>query len=186
MLHCTVKLWLVTNDNFQSDKVDMFWNKRGTGVLLMTSTEVDKSGSSYYGKQALHFISTKGETAMVLLSKSVWIYSELVFVNALSGSKDSCLFADNMICCYYFMYSYIDSKVWYLQNVFVQAEKALSTVWNGVRRALSSALFMASCLQKLLFLILNVSLCLSLALGHGIAATTILREIISFSCYLLV
>jgi translation initiation factor 2A len=35
----------------------------------MTSTEVDKSGSSYYGKQALHFISTKGETAMVLLSK---------------------------------------------------------------------------------------------------------------------
>ena len=58
-----------TNCNFQADKVDMFWNKRGTGVLLMTSTEVDKSGSSYYGKQALHFISTKGETAMVLLSK---------------------------------------------------------------------------------------------------------------------
>lgn len=66
---CSIKLLHFTNCNFQADKVDMFWNKRGTGVLLMTSTEVDKSGSSYYGKQALHFISTKGETAMVLLSK---------------------------------------------------------------------------------------------------------------------
>ncbi|PSN36308.1 Eukaryotic translation initiation factor 2A [Blattella germanica] len=59
----------------KADKVDMFWNKRGTGVLLMTSLEVDKTGSSYYGKQALHFISTKGETAMVLLSKEGPIYS---------------------------------------------------------------------------------------------------------------
>lgn len=47
----------------------MFWNKKCTGVLLMTSTEVDKTGSSYYGKQTLHFISTKGETSMVLLGK---------------------------------------------------------------------------------------------------------------------
>jgi translation initiation factor 2A len=66
---------LANKSFFQADKVDMFWNKRGTGVLLMTSTEVDKSGSSYYGKQALHFISTKGETAMVLLSKEGPIYS---------------------------------------------------------------------------------------------------------------
>ncbi|KAJ4428106.1 hypothetical protein ANN_24120 [Periplaneta americana] len=66
---------LANKSFFQADKVDMFWNKRGSGVLLMTSTEVDKSGSSYYGKQALHFISTKGETAMVLLSKEGPIYS---------------------------------------------------------------------------------------------------------------
>lgn len=37
----------------------------------MTSTEVDKTGSSYYGKQTLHFIPTKGEPAMVLLGKNV-------------------------------------------------------------------------------------------------------------------
>ncbi|KAG8229144.1 hypothetical protein J437_LFUL009213 [Ladona fulva] len=54
---------------FQADKVDMFWNNKGTNVLLMTSMEVDKTGASYYGKQALHSLSTKGETAMVMLSK---------------------------------------------------------------------------------------------------------------------
>lgn len=35
----------------------------------MTGTEVDKTGASYYGKQTLHYLSTKGETAMVMLSK---------------------------------------------------------------------------------------------------------------------
>lgn len=53
----------------QADKVDILWKRKGTGVLLLTSIEVDKSGSSYYGKQSLHFMSCKGETAMVLLSK---------------------------------------------------------------------------------------------------------------------
>lgn len=47
----------------------MFWNNKGTAVLLMNSTELDKSGSSYYGKQTLHFISTKRDTAMVLLGE---------------------------------------------------------------------------------------------------------------------
>ncbi|CAH1403403.1 unnamed protein product [Nezara viridula] len=54
---------------FQADKVDMYWNKKGTGVLLMTSVEVDKSGSSYYGKQTLHFITPKGENSIVQLGK---------------------------------------------------------------------------------------------------------------------
>lgn len=35
----------------------------------MTTLEVDKTGSSYYGKQTLHFLSTKGETSIVQLSK---------------------------------------------------------------------------------------------------------------------
>ncbi|XP_075236018.1 eukaryotic translation initiation factor 2A isoform X1 [Lycorma delicatula] len=60
---------------FQADKVDILWKRKGTGVLLLTSVEVDKSGSSYYGKQSLHFMSCKGETAMVLLSKEGPIYS---------------------------------------------------------------------------------------------------------------
>lgn len=47
----------------------VYWNPIGTSALLMTSTEVDKTGASYYGKQTLHYLSTKGETAMVMLSK---------------------------------------------------------------------------------------------------------------------
>lgn len=53
----------------KSDKVEMWWNRKGTGALVMASMEVDKTGSSYYGKQSLHFVSVKGDTAMVLLSE---------------------------------------------------------------------------------------------------------------------
>lgn len=52
---------------FQGDRVDMKWNKPGNSVLLMTSTDVDTSGASYYGKQALHFLDIKGTSAMVQL-----------------------------------------------------------------------------------------------------------------------
>ena len=54
---------------FQADKVDMMWNKTGRGLLLMTSTEIDSTGASYYGKQALHFMNTKGDSFSVQLSK---------------------------------------------------------------------------------------------------------------------
>ncbi|KAL7734301.1 hypothetical protein ACLKA6_010640 [Drosophila palustris] len=54
---------------FQADRVEMLWNKRGSGLLLLTSTEVDKSGASYYGNQAVHFMATKGDTCSVPLSK---------------------------------------------------------------------------------------------------------------------
>uniref|UniRef100_A0A034WDL0 Eukaryotic translation initiation factor 2A n=1 Tax=Bactrocera dorsalis TaxID=27457 RepID=A0A034WDL0_BACDO len=54
---------------FQADRVDLLWNKRGSGILLLTSTEVDKSGASYYGNQALHFMATKGDSCSVPLSK---------------------------------------------------------------------------------------------------------------------
>lgn len=52
---------------FQADNVEMKWNKRGTGLLLLTSTEVDATGASYYGKMALHFLSTKGDSFAVQL-----------------------------------------------------------------------------------------------------------------------
>lgn len=54
---------------FQSDKVEMLWNKRGTDILLLTSTDIDQTGASYYGKQALHFMSTKGDSYSVTLGK---------------------------------------------------------------------------------------------------------------------
>ncbi|OAD59323.1 Eukaryotic translation initiation factor 2A [Eufriesea mexicana] len=59
---------LANKSFFQADRVNIYWNNLGTNILLMTSTEVDKTGASYYGKQMLHYLSTKGETAMVALS----------------------------------------------------------------------------------------------------------------------
>jgi len=66
---------LASKSFFQADSVDMTWNKPGTAVLLMTQSEVDKTGGSYYGKQQLHYMSTKGDTAMVGLAKEGPIYS---------------------------------------------------------------------------------------------------------------
>lgn len=60
---------LANKSFFQADKVNVYWNERGTSALLMTSTEVDKTGTSYYGKQTLHYLSARGETSMVMLSK---------------------------------------------------------------------------------------------------------------------
>jgi len=59
---------------FQADDVDMHWNSKGNAALLMTTTDVDKSNNSYYGKQSLHFFSAQ-ETAMVLLGKSPSLFS---------------------------------------------------------------------------------------------------------------
>lgn len=60
---------------FQADSVDIMWNSPGTGVLLLVQSEVDKTGASYYGKQQLYFMTVKGETSMVSLSKDGPIYS---------------------------------------------------------------------------------------------------------------
>lgn len=54
---------------YQADRVELMWNKRGSGLLLLTSTDVDSTGASYYGKQALHFMSSKGDSFPVSLNK---------------------------------------------------------------------------------------------------------------------
>lgn len=41
----------------------------GSAVLVLTTTEVDKTGASYYGEQGLHYLSAKGEGNSVILSK---------------------------------------------------------------------------------------------------------------------
>jgi len=66
---------LANKSFFQADKVDIMWNSVGTAALLLTQAEVDKTGSSYYGKQQLHWMSTRGDTAMVGLAKEGPIYS---------------------------------------------------------------------------------------------------------------
>ncbi|XP_075747254.1 eukaryotic translation initiation factor 2A [Rhipicephalus microplus] len=66
----------IANKSFyKADKVDFRWNKKGTGLLLLTSTDVDKTGASYYGDQGLHFLRTNGDTAMVKRGKDGPVYS---------------------------------------------------------------------------------------------------------------
>jgi len=60
---------IVSKSFSQADKVEMIWNKKGNGCLILTSTDVDSTGASYYGKQALHFLSTNGDSYSVALSK---------------------------------------------------------------------------------------------------------------------
>lgn len=40
-----------------------------TAVLVTASTDVDKTGASYYGEQTLHYIAVNGESAVVQLRK---------------------------------------------------------------------------------------------------------------------
>lgn len=41
---------------------------------MTASTEVDKTGASYYGEQTLHYLAVNGETAVVQLGKN-WVRS---------------------------------------------------------------------------------------------------------------
>ncbi|KAI9189468.1 hypothetical protein H9P43_000901 [Blastocladiella emersonii ATCC 22665] len=45
---------------FKADKIKFIWNKIGTGVLVLTSTDVDSTGQSYYGENNLYYMSTTG------------------------------------------------------------------------------------------------------------------------------
>jgi len=60
---------------FQADRMETEWSHDGKMALLLTQSEVDKTGASYYGKQQLHFIAANGDTAMVQLAKDGPIYS---------------------------------------------------------------------------------------------------------------
>ncbi|KAF4804251.1 Eukaryotic translation initiation factor 2A [Turdus rufiventris] len=65
---------LANKSFFKADKVTMLWNKKATAVLVVASTEVDKSGASYYGEQTLHYVAASGESAVVQLPKNGPIY----------------------------------------------------------------------------------------------------------------
>ncbi|KAK3095407.1 hypothetical protein FSP39_014310 [Pinctada imbricata] len=63
---------LANKSFFKADDVQMKWNKAGTALLVLTSTEA--SDQSYYGDQGLHFLSTNGESNLVSLAKNGPIY----------------------------------------------------------------------------------------------------------------
>ena len=39
----------------------------GSAVLVTTTTDMDKTGASYYGEQGLHYLSMRGDGNMVPL-----------------------------------------------------------------------------------------------------------------------
>lgn len=45
---------------FKADKIQMKWNRSGTSVLILTQTDVDKTGKSYYGETNLYMLSANG------------------------------------------------------------------------------------------------------------------------------
>ncbi|XP_072247916.1 eukaryotic translation initiation factor 2A [Leuresthes tenuis] len=65
---------LANKSFFKADKVSMQWNRKASAVLVTASTEVDKTGASYYGQQTLHYLAVSGETALVQLAKNGPIY----------------------------------------------------------------------------------------------------------------
>ncbi|GAO19590.1 uncharacterized protein UV8b_01412 [Ustilaginoidea virens] len=55
---------------FKGDKVQFKWNKRGSSLLVLAQTDVDRSGKSYYGETTLYLLSTNGTfDARVTLDK---------------------------------------------------------------------------------------------------------------------
>ncbi|KAL8907471.1 MAG: hypothetical protein Q9207_001375 [Kuettlingeria erythrocarpa] len=45
---------------FKGDKVQLKWNVKGTELIVLAQTEVDKTGKSYYGETTLYLLSANG------------------------------------------------------------------------------------------------------------------------------
>ncbi|CAJ1066389.1 eukaryotic translation initiation factor 2A isoform X2 [Xyrichtys novacula] len=65
---------LANKSFFKADRVSIAWNRKASAVLVTASTEVDKTGASYYGEQMLHYLAVNGETTLVQLPKNGPIY----------------------------------------------------------------------------------------------------------------
>lgn len=66
----------IANKSFYKvDRVNYLWSPKGDHVLLNCSSDVDKSGKSYYGEQSLQFMDSSGGSCGVHLSKAGPIHS---------------------------------------------------------------------------------------------------------------
>ncbi|RUP52208.1 eukaryotic translation initiation factor eIF2A-domain-containing protein [Jimgerdemannia flammicorona] len=60
----------LSNQSFyKGDKVEMIWNDLGTNLLVVTHTDIDKTGKSYYGETNLYHMSVTGSFDRVTLDK---------------------------------------------------------------------------------------------------------------------
>ncbi len=46
---------------FKSNTAQLTWNKGSTGVLVLATSDVDKTNQSYYGESRLHFLTSDGQ-----------------------------------------------------------------------------------------------------------------------------
>jgi translation initiation factor 2A len=60
---------LANKSFYKADNVAFLWSPKGEQVLLICTTDVDKSGKSYYGEQLIHFMDVRGGTFAVTLNK---------------------------------------------------------------------------------------------------------------------
>ncbi|KAF9428101.1 hypothetical protein BGZ94_003370 [Podila epigama] len=51
---------LASKSFFKADRVQMIWNQLGTNILVWTTTDVDKTGKSYYGETNLYYLAVAG------------------------------------------------------------------------------------------------------------------------------
>lgn len=56
-------------ETIQNNEIVCIVIMAGTCMLILTSTEVDTTGASYYGEQSLHFINVKGDASLVPFGK---------------------------------------------------------------------------------------------------------------------
>lgn len=52
---------LIQKTFFKADNCQFLWSPNGRNLLALTSTEVDKTGKSYYGESNLYFLSSDGK-----------------------------------------------------------------------------------------------------------------------------
>ncbi|KAJ2539590.1 hypothetical protein GGF49_005108 [Coemansia sp. RSA 1853] len=45
---------------FKAENVEFYWHRLGTNLLVLTQTDVDNSGRSYYGESSLYFMAAAG------------------------------------------------------------------------------------------------------------------------------
>lgn len=64
----SIKLWrypslamISSKSVFNASEAKFMWNGSGTGLIVSTHTDVDKTGKSYYGTTALHYFSSDGK-----------------------------------------------------------------------------------------------------------------------------
>ncbi|KAF8932044.1 hypothetical protein BGZ52_011105 [Haplosporangium bisporale] len=51
---------LASKSFFKADRVQMIWNQLGTNILVWATTDVDKTGKSYYGETNLYYLAVAG------------------------------------------------------------------------------------------------------------------------------
>lgn len=72
---CYQQADILANKSFyKADQAQIKWNAKGSAVLVTALLEADSTGQSYYGEQTLHFVSTKGDSSLVNLTKKGPIY----------------------------------------------------------------------------------------------------------------